>query len=699
MTTKAYVMKGEDATFDQQVDFYKFLQVGRIVRVDNEKNLIDIQFGSNPVLSRNVPITNPFFTGRSLIGGMPEEGSVVICGYIKLTNKMGMPIVIAYLDKAYYKSLAYIYDQGKTSEGVKDLKSIHDKIGWNVKRLKKRKLYPGDIDLESTQGSEIVLNDGIIISDSKFNEILLSNSDRTIYSNSINNHLYTNASRILNGLAIRPNAPNIEPVVLDNGLYHYVITDGGSADNGNIFTEIRTEVRETASNVLDVIESFEDDNFATDTSKGRLVLEHVFGTVIGNNKQEIDKYGRVLRPQIYGSEDNRIVVEDIVCKPNEYYDLASAYQMKFASGAKFDIDKQGHTFIYLPGSSVKHPLGAGRSLEFASDGMLKFVIGKTNSTEKSIELNTLGFANIKFGSDSETLKSLNLIMDRAANIKVNAPDSQGVALREEYAGHLYQTIAGDKVVNVNGSLKITVKGKIEEKIEGAKIENYVNDKMTNYGGDYQEIITGQKQTKIGDGHIIDIGKTGTELTILEGDIKEKLILGSKEVNLLSGDSKESLILGNKETNLTAGDLKEKLLAGNREAELTLGDHIIDVKTGNIQEKVKLGDSTESITTGNKDINIKVGDFTVSITKGEINISTTAGSVNVASKTGEVVVNGMRGVEVKSTAKVVVKAPKVELGQLPATMGGIVTGLPGIPSHFDYLTGSPLKGSATIKATM
>ena len=82
MPLKAIVQKHDDPTMNQFVDFYKFLQVGKIVRVDNEKQVVDIQFQSNPILSRSVPVTNAFSTGRAFIGGMPEVGAVVICGFI-----------------------------------------------------------------------------------------------------------------------------------------------------------------------------------------------------------------------------------------------------------------------------------------------------------------------------------------------------------------------------------------------------------------------------------------------------------------------------------------------------------------------------------------------------------------------------------------------------------------------------------------
>jgi hypothetical protein len=698
MPLKAHVQKGEDATFQQQGDFYKFLQIGTIVRVDNERNVVDIQFVSNPLVTRNVPITAPFFTGRSFIGGMPEEGSAVICGYIKLTNKIGTPLILAYLDKQYFNAISYAYTSGKTSNDILELTSIHDKIGWAVRRLKRRKLYPGDINFESTQGSELLLDDSVFLSDSKMNEILISSSDRTVYTNSINNFLYTNAGRILNGLIVRQNSPFLQPILLDNGQNYYLVSDGSNSENGKTFTEMRTELREIGSSVLDVIKSFDDDDYSNSSPDGKLLVIQVFGTVVGNDRKKIEHYGQILRPQIFSSHDNNYVVQDIVCKPSEYYNLASAYQMKFASGAKFDIDKEGHTFMYLPASSLAHPLGGGRSLEFAADGSIKIVLGKNTTGEKSLELFTKGRSIIHFGFDSNSLSSLDWVLDRAMYTKVIAPDKEGFAVKNDFNGHMYEKVRGDKTLDVDGSYHIIVKGKIQEDIHGAKVENYINDKMTNYGGDYQEIVTKQRQSKYGEGHIIDIATKGQELTIVEGSLKETLTLGNKEVKLIAGDSTETLLLGSKKTSLIAGDFKESLLKGNKETSIVLGDHKLDVTTGNISQSIKLGDNKEDIASGNKKISIKVGNFEVSVTSGNVVVKTATGKVDITASTQKATIVGMMGVEIKSAAKVVINAPMVEIGGTPAK-GGVVTGLPGVPSHMDYITGAPLKGSATVKATI
>jgi hypothetical protein len=424
----------------------------------------------------------------------------------------------------------------------------------------------------------------------------------------------------------------------------------------------------------------------------------VLGTLVGNLKSDIVRYGNVLRPQIFTDNNSSVAkVDDIVCKPNEYFNLASAYQLAFGSGTKFDIDKEGHAFVHLSASSTVHPLGAGRSLEMATDGSIKLSVGKTNVDQKSINLDTSGTVNMHFGSDSVSLTSCSWILDRKLNIVVNGASQDGLAKNEEYFGNVFETIHGDKTISVDGSLNIIVGGKHQENILGSKVENYVNDKMTNYGGDYQEIVTGQLQTKLGEGSVTDISTKGDKLTIVEGDKTEDLLLGNKTVTLTAGDSKETLLLGNHKVDMTAGDMTETLLKGNRKTTITLGNHEIDVSSGDIKESVSLGNNTETIDSGDKSITVTIGNFKVNVTTGNITIETTTGTVSVKSDTQTVTVNGMLGVDVTSGTQVNVKAPLVNLGQSPVK-GGVVTGLP-MPSCYDSLTGLPLIGSTTVTSAI
>ena len=73
---------------------------------------------------------------------------------------------------------------------------------------------------------------------------------------------------------------------------------------------------------------------------------------------------------------------------------------------------------------------------------------------------------------------------------------------------------------------------------------------------------------------------------------------------------------------------------------------------------------------------------------------TAGNINIKTSAGSIELKGLN-INIKGDVGVTVEAPFVKVGK-NAPMGGAITGLPGTaPSHMDYVTGSPLKGSMTV----
>lgn len=655
---KARVLPGDDPHHGQLVDYFKFLQIGTIVRVDDELNLVDISFDSNPSIIPNIPLTSPFFTGRAFIGGMPEVGTMVVCGFIKNTNSFGSPIILTYLNPFYIRSLNYAYDDGKAPIDLDSLASVKDKIGYGVTRLKRRKIYPGDINLESSQGAEMLLNDDVSIADANLNEIMISSVENAIISSSINNVMYTSGVRVTSGTANRPGAVSVDKTVLPNGKSQSIITDNTNSIDlgGQPFSEFRIDVNELSTGVMPPVDSFEQSDFDITSPDGSFLVSQTFGTLIGNSKRDIEHYGRVLRPQIFTSAiDSTLDIRDVNCVPNEYLTISGAYQLKFKSGTKIDVDKEGHTFIRIAASTGRHPLGAGRSLEMATDGSLKAFIGRNINQQHSIDLETSGACSFHFGSDDRDSKSLDWVLERSMYISVKASDRFGFALNESYIGNVTQKVVGNKEITVSGNYTITVQGKIQENILGMKVENFVNDKLTNYGGNYGEIIVKSKTSKIGG--VIDGVAESTDIAVGDSTLKIKT----------KGDRIEEYSLGKKSVKLLLGDSIETLIKGDRKTDVTLGS---------IKETIGVGDKTTSITTG---------DFKVSITAGKIEISTGAGSIKISTAGATI--------DITSTAVINVKAPIVNLG--PGVLPGMV--VTNVTHPVDYITGLPIIGTPTVNA--
>ena len=89
-------------------------------------------------------------------------------------------------------------------------------------------------------------------------------------------------------------------------------------------------------------------------------------------------------------------------------------------------------------------------------------------------------------------------------------------------------------------------------------------------------------------------------------------------------------------------------------------------------------------TGSYKTTVGAGSYTINVGTGTVSISSTAGTVSMSGT----------AVTITGNLAVQVNAPIVQLGN-GALIGGVVSGLPGIPTHFDYVTGLPLKGSLKV----
>jgi hypothetical protein len=134
--------------------------------------------------------------------------------------------------------------------------------------------------------------------------------------------------------------------------------------------------------------------------------------------------------------------------------------------------------------------------------------------------------------------------------------------------------------------------------------------------------------------------------------KEKVLKG-QELTIALGNKTETLLKGSKKTTLIAGNVEETIVAGSRKTNILAGQYNVNVKAGN---------------------------------------------VDIGTLAGQAKLSGKIGVTLQSLVKADVKALKVKLGSLPLK-GGVVVGIGGIPSHFDYVTGIPLKGSSTVSASI
>ena len=700
---------GESPYRGKLVDETKYVRLAVISRVDYETGYADIIWLEGKGNHQMIRLPTVFSTPRGSITGMPEEGSLVLCGWSRQTQTWEEPVILSFVDGNIKNLLEYrLLRNSKTPENLKDLKTIREKIGYDVIRGKRRKVYPGEVNAESSQGAELYLDEDVYLSDSKLNEIEIRSADKSIRFSS--NQIYTNtqASRTWNGMITREPGDldfSFQPTTLPNGQKIQFVTNSNNPIHlgGKAFTEHRTEIYELADGIMRATEV----NAGYDVNPLSPFLSFVMGTLVGNDKNDTAKYAKVLRPQIFGVPTaTETSLDYIECMPEEYTTLASTFHFRHQSTAQIDIDKEGHLFTHFPASSGRHPSGPGRSWEAAFKGSVKFVVGAENIENKSIFLDTKGGIQATLGYDRNG-KSSYVIAQKGVHLEVMAPANDGTAHLLKTKGNKIAYVDGNCDLEVSGNYTVTVHGKFKVQSLGTKEESYVNDKNNTFGGSYKKIVIKDKQEQIGYNNVQKItgsleraGGVFTPALQTETTDEYTLTTGSRVETYTNGHKKSSLLNGNIEEFVTLGDIKREIVSKadvGFEDKIKLGDHVTEIQSGNKKETIKLGDSLESITKGNKSITIKTGDYVVDITSGNITIKTKAGKVKVDSTSQTVDINGMQEVTVKSGVKLKLVGPQVEIGQIP-TKGGVVTGAP-FPSHLDFFCGMPLIASKTVKASI
>lgn len=163
----------------------------------------------------------------------------------------------------------------------------------------------------------------------------------------------------------------------------------------------------------------------------------------------------------------------------------------------------------------------------------------------------------------------------------------------------------------------------------------------------------------------------------------------------------SHIIGNKSINVTEiytqVVLKEMQGRFGKRKESVINGQTLTIDAGDMVETIKtFGNKKTAITKGNIEETIFVGDKRVTIITGNYKVKVGAGGIDI-SAAGSAKLTGLKGVTIQGL-KTNINSATVSLGALPVK-GNVVTGLPGVPSTFCYISGLPPRGSMTVKASI
>lgn len=620
---------------------YFFLRIGRVTEIDYDKYMFKVEWATGSGSPYWMPISFPYVGPGSCIGTVPEKGALGIFGYMdEGGGESGTPICLAWIPVSLQAALDYNYIKIMPDA----LPTEEDPLVF----LKFRKLQRGDVIMSSLLGGELFVNADIELKDASRDTIQMRSSDQSIIMTSLNNFLFSEGVAMAAGQVIRNKIPifdadgnriqNInarEVTGLDGRNIIYLVPYGNPIDeHTQYYAEYRLDVSDLSDGVLDT----NDINSMGRSVSRDPIITLAMGNYIGALESS-SRYGKILRPILFSTINDREGKFDLVeCTQTNGMDQVDKLGLAFAvhllkNDSFMGFDKEGHFYHYMGSSTSANPAGSGTSMSILALGSKKEVLGADTNDGNSWDLTTKGGIKWNIGAHSAGYKNRSIDITTSSSVSLQI---RGVDA-EGFARQ--EVIAGNQNTIITGQEIRQVSGNSTLTVDGLKKEVVRGSATYEYQSDKSENVLG----------------VYTQVVVKEmqgkfGKRKETVLLG-QELEILTGDMKESIkTFGSKKTTLTLGNIEETIIAGNRKVSIIAGNYSVDVKAGNIE------------------------------------IKTLAGTAKLS---------GSLGVTLSSLVKAEVKALSVSLGMGP--MGGVVTGMPGIPSHLDYVVGIPPRGCMTVKA--
>ena len=182
------------------------LSIARVTRVDYVLHRVQIQIihGEKDVFDWSpIPVNCPAAGARHFIGSMPEPGDVCIIGWLASDSKY--PVILTWLPIAVGSGQAWapIQDFLPTEVDMNPKTQAHFEGIYGRYRHKMRTVRPGTIVLSSSQGSDILLDEGVLLTNRRATEIRLRDQDQAIVMRSLQQFHVMGGARVYAGMVQR----------------------------------------------------------------------------------------------------------------------------------------------------------------------------------------------------------------------------------------------------------------------------------------------------------------------------------------------------------------------------------------------------------------------------------------------------------------------------------------------------------------
>ena len=182
---------------------FSICKVLRIDYVTHEAHL-QVLTGEDQTFPRTpIPVAYPGAGPRSFLGHIPTIGSICICGYLATTPRV--PVIVGWLLGGALAGMEWIPTQKFLPTEVNFTPKLKAEVEglFNRQRHKLNHARPGMIMASSAMGSDMILDEGVFLSNRRANEIRLRDQDQAFVVRSLQQFHAMGGARIYGGMVQR----------------------------------------------------------------------------------------------------------------------------------------------------------------------------------------------------------------------------------------------------------------------------------------------------------------------------------------------------------------------------------------------------------------------------------------------------------------------------------------------------------------
>lgn len=208
------------------------LGVARVTLVDYEEFFVTLRvvLGNSQLFDRvAVPITWPGAGSRHFFGAMPQVGDHCVVGWMPQEStqpdQTRTPVILAWIapgtwtGREWVTTAAFTEDEFETDSPKSEqiVRGVFDRI-----RHKLRHIQPGNIVASSSQGADLVLDEGVTLANRRGNEFRLRDQDQAVVTRALQRFDALAGTRLYSGMVQRD----------ANLLARMMVSDGFEWDGG-----------------------------------------------------------------------------------------------------------------------------------------------------------------------------------------------------------------------------------------------------------------------------------------------------------------------------------------------------------------------------------------------------------------------------------------------------------------------------------